>query len=183
MTVPEANAETTTPARAISRAIRRRVSSGSPMARAEGVDGAMGQLGEEDEAGGDDQQAPAPEVDAQECGGHHDQDAAIGVCEEAGVAADRVLETAQSGGELLLRRPPAGPGSHGQRLLQVGGVEPAVGDRQETPRESAVEGILIHQTFPSHCVGAYRESNWLMPSPDPNRMFGLIRGESMNANI
>ena len=66
----------------------------------QGVDGAVGQLGDQDQAGADHEQAPAPLIDAQQRGRDHDQRAAIAVGEEARVAADRRLDARAS-------RPPA----------------------------------------------------------------------------
>ena len=63
MTAPEPKAATRTPAAAISRAVLRRGSSGSPMARARVSTALMRQLGDQDQAGAEHEQAPAPLVD------------------------------------------------------------------------------------------------------------------------
>ena len=128
VTVPEPKAATRTQAAAISRAMLRRGSSGSPMARGQGVHGGVGELGDQHEAGGKHQQAPAPLVDAQEGGGDGDQSAAIAVGEEAGIAPDRVLQAPDAGHHLaagvaairprgqLLGAPRAGAGAGSRRI-------------------------------------------------------------------
>ena len=66
----------------------------------EGVDGAVSKLGDQDQAGGQDQEAPTRRPDAQKRGRQGDQQAAIGVREEARIASEGMLQAVQSGGEL-----------------------------------------------------------------------------------
>ena len=116
--------------------------------------------------------------------------------EEARVAADRVLQAPQPGGDLL-----AGVAS-ARRAVQARGVEldSLVVVIGRGPSATLVGGIptmarracdcpqVAFGTRPDgsatqscHCVGAYRESNWLSPLPEPKRMFGLSRGENSTA--
>ena len=103
---------------AISRATFRPGSLGVAQGPGQGVDGAMGQLGDQDQRGRDQQQAPADRPDAQQGGGQGDEQAAIGVGEEAGIAADGVLQPAQPGGDFSrkvcrpARAAQRGTGSH-----------------------------------------------------------------------
>ncbi len=111
VTAPEPIAATSTPAAAISRAVFEPRLFGVANRAGEGVDGAMCQLGDQHQAGTEDDKAPAALVDSQERGGDHDQGSAVAVCEEAGVTPDCRLETAPAGGQLAPRVAPIGLGS------------------------------------------------------------------------
>ena len=128
----------------------------------QGVDGAVGQLGDEDdEARPEGQEAPAERADAQEGGGQGDQDDPVGVGEEAGVAADGVLQAAQAGGELLAEPAAAGPAvqtgrSSGSRGCSGAGVR---ADALVQAGRSLRGGSSPSSRRNScHWVGAYRES-------------------------
>src|SRR5271165_863230 len=80
----------------------------------------VGKLSDQDQAGGDHEQAPAPLVDSQKRGGDGDQRPAVAVREEAGIASNRVLQAADPCEHLASRVAAIGPsGQLGGRIELV----------------------------------------------------------------
>ena len=113
--------------------------------------------------------------------------------EEAGIAPEGVLQAEQAGGELRAGVAAAGAGQPrlGLAPLRQAGVE-VVGIVAAWPMaaSSAPRAIVMlslrsvgtEEPRGPHCEGAKRESNrW--PAVEPNRTFGLNRGEISNANV
>ena len=156
VTAPEPTAATRTPPAAISRAVFEPRLLGIADRAGQRVDGAMGQLGDQDQGGPDHEQAPAPLIDAQERGRDHDQRAAIAVGEEARVAADRRLDPPPARRHLAACVAPVGLGGRVRRRRR---------DRAHAHRsreQAATDGQARYRAWakPARCRLAVFRRSW-----------------------
>ena len=192
VTAPEPTAATRTPPAAISLAVFKPRLLGIADRAGQGVDGAMGQFGDQDQGGTDHDQAPSALIDAQERGRDHDQRAAIAVGEEARVAADRRLDPAPARRHLAARVAPASLGGRVRRDVEIERMLIVVGNRLQLMGRLGIERgeaspvsrgrlssfMVIDPSLlmSGHCVGANRVSTVLpvVPEPIPGPRRGTI---------
>ena len=124
----------------------------------QGVDGAVRQLGDQDQAGPDHQQAPSPLVDAQQRRRDDDQRAAIEVGEEARVAADRRLDSAPARRQLAPDVAADRPGRSG----------PGDGSRSDSSGRRRPRQTATHRT------GVRRRRSGPIPGCSRRRAFPVL---------
>ncbi len=148
---PEPTAATRTPAVAISRGLEGRVF-GIADCSGQRVDRATAHFGDQDQAGGDDQEAPAPLVDPKKSPGDRDQGSSVTMGEEARIASDCQLQAPPASRELAASVAEVGMCRQVGRFIenQLALVEP--GNRQDLRRRPVEQRWVIAKLFAASCL-------------------------------